>query len=296
MTPHRKPHLLLLSLVLAFAPMAARGEVPPEPNSPSVSTETAGPESSAPDTSSQPAGAAAPQNRTRAFSPGEELVYKVTALGMTAGKARITVGHATNRDGTDAWPVVVQARTDSIFDKVYTVRDRFVTWWHPETDRVIGADFYADEGGKKHRSMSKIDHSTGKAEVLRILDWKGGERTRRSYDVPPGAYDIAGAIMALRGRPLVPGTIEEIDVFTGKKTFKLRCIVERVEKRKTGAGTFDAIATRIQLGFDGNFASKRDLLAWFSNDERRVPLRVEAEFALGSIVADLLESRKGISL
>lgn len=293
MNTHRIPSLLLLSLFLMVLcpPTVAGGEAPTAPTT-SAPVGDGAPTESSP-TESSPLQA---PRKARSFTPGEELVYKVTALGMTAGKARITVGHATNRDGIDAWPVVVQARTDSIFDKVYTVRDRFVTWWHPETDRVIGADFYADEGGKKHRSMSKIDHGTGKAEVLRILDWKGGERSKKTYDVPPGAYDIAGAIMALRGRPLVPGTVEEIDVFTGKKIFKLRCIVERVEQRKTSAGTFEALATRIQLGFEGQFASKRDLLAWFSNDDRRIPLRVEAEFALGSIVADLLEARKGISL
>jgi hypothetical protein len=215
---------------------------------------------------------------------------------MTAGKARITVGHNTPKDGMNAWPVVVQARTDSIFDKVYTVRDRFVTWWHPSTGRVIGADFFADEGGKRHRSMSKLDHESGSAEVLRIRDWKGGERSRRTYEMTPGAYDIAGAIMALRGRSLEPGSVHEIDVFTGKKVFKLRCIVDKIEKVKTGAGTFEAVSTRIQLGFDGQFASKRDVRAWFSRDERQLPLRFEAEFTLGTIVADLIETKRGITL
>jgi Protein of unknown function (DUF3108) len=229
------------------------------------------------------------------FTPGEELVYQITALGMTAGKARISVGLGAERDGVTAWPVVVQARTDALFDSVYTVRDKFVTWWDPESGRVIGADFYADEGGKRHRSMSRIDHAGGKAEVLRVREWNG-KRSRDSYEVPAGTFDIAGAIFELRRRDLRPGAVEEVDVFTGRKVFKLRCTVERTEKVKTEAGSFDAVAVRIQLGFDGQFASKRDVRAWFSNDERRVPIRFEAEFALGSIVAELVQEKRGIRL
>lgn len=229
------------------------------------------------------------------FTPGEELVYKITALGMTAGKARISVGSSTKRDGVSAWPVVVQARTDSIFDSIYSVKDRFVTWWDPSTGRVFANELYAEERGKRHRSRSRLDHEGGKAEVQRVKEWSG-EKSTRSYDIPAGAYDIAGAIFALRGRPMEPGTVEEVDVFDGKKVFRLRCIVEGREKVKVGAGSFDAIATRVQLGFDGNFQSKRDLKTWFSADERRIPLRLEAEFVLGSVVADLVSAQKGVTL
>lgn len=229
------------------------------------------------------------------FTPGEELVYKVTALGMHAGKARISVGLGAPRDGVEAWPVVVQARTDSIFDSIYTVRDKFVTWWHPETNRVIGADFFADEGGRRQRSTSRLDHERGKAEVQRYREWNGS-RSKGTYDIPPGAFDIAGAIFELRRRGLEPGSVEEIDVFTGKNVFRMRAVVERRETLRTAAGTFPAVQVRISLGFDGQFASKRDVKAWFSDDERHVPLRFEAEFVLGSIVAELLEERRGIRI
>lgn len=229
-----------------------------------------------------------------AFSPGEELVFEVGALGLTAGKARISVGTSTPRDGVSAWPIVVQAKTHSIFDAIYSVRDQFISWWHPETGRVVGADFYANENGKKHRSRSRLDHDAGKAEVKR--EKASGKRSVDSYDIPPGSYDIAGAIMALRGRPLKVGDVEEIAVFTGRKVFNLRCQVTGTEKVKTSLGTFDAVVTRVQLGFDGQFASKRDVKAWFSNDPRHLPLKLEAEFLLGSVVGQLVEYKKGISL
>lgn len=232
--------------------------------------------------------------RPRAFSPGEELVYQIEALGMEAGKGRVTVGTPTDRDGVRALPIVAQGRTDSLFDRVYSVRDKFITWWDPATGRVIGSDLQADEGGKKHRSRSVLDHAAGKAYVRR--EKVTGERTQSTYDLPAGTFDIAGAVMELRNRKLEPGTVEEVKVFTGKKTFTMRCKVEARERITVPAGSFDAVRTTISLGFDGKFASKGDVVGWFSADERHIPLRLEAELVLGTLRSELVQYRKGVSL
>lgn len=229
-------------------------------------------------------------SRAPAFRPGEELEYEIRALGMKAGRARIQVGTWTERDGVKSWPLVVNARTDSLFDSIYSVRDRFISWWDPETGQVIGADFWAEERGKKHRSRSHLDHEAGKAEVFRFKEWNG-ERSTRNYKIPSGSYDIAGAIYALRQRPLEVGTVEEVDVFTGSKVFKLRCHVEAIETIQVGAGSFRAVRARLQTGFDGQFASKRDVRIWFSADDRKLPLRMEADLVLGSVVASLARAR-----
>jgi hypothetical protein len=226
------------------------------------------------------------------FTPGEELVYEVEALGMNAGKARISVGAAADRDGSSAWPIVVWARTDSLFDAVYPVRDRFVSWWEPDSGRALGADLFADEGGKKRRESSRVDHALGKAEVRRE---KGSERSTSSYPVPAGVFDIAGALMALRGEDLAVGQVVQLPVFTGKKVFTLRCTIVGTEKIETDAGSFDTLVARVQLGFDGKFAAKRDLKVWFSADEQKIPVRLEVEFVLGHLVAQLVQYHRGVT-
>jgi hypothetical protein len=123
----------------------------------------------------------------RAFSPGEELVYQIEALGMDAGKGRVTVGTPADRDGVRALPIVAQGRTDSIFDRVYSVRDKYITWWDPATGRVIGSDLQADEGGK---STARACSTTRRARPPP----REGERPHRAPTTPPGP-DIAGAVM-----------------------------------------------------------------------------------------------------
>ena len=65
------------------------------------------------------------------------------------------------------------------------------------------------------------------------------------------------------------------------------------ETVETQAGAFDAWKVEVRTAFEGNFASKRDTFIWFSADENRVPVRVSAEFAVGSVVVNLSGYRPG---
>jgi hypothetical protein len=50
---------------------------------------------------------------------------------------------------------------------------------------------------------------------------------------------------------------------------------------------------RVQTAFGGKLESKRDLVAWFTTDEARVPVRVDAEFVLGTLRAELADYKGG---
>ena len=73
-----------------------------------------------------------------AFLPGERAAYKVHFLGMPAGEARIQVGAPTRQWGTEVWPIVTDARSDSAVAFFFPVRDRFVTYWDYASSRSIG--------------------------------------------------------------------------------------------------------------------------------------------------------------
>jgi hypothetical protein len=62
---------------------------------------------------------------------------------------------------------------------------------------------------------------------------------------------------------------------------------------ETRAGKFDSWKVEVRTAFEGNFASKRDTFIWFSADEHRIPVRVSAEIALGSVVVNLSGYRPG---
>lgn len=235
-------------------------------------------------------GSSAHAGGVSAFGPGEQSTYKVSYLGASAGTAQITVGAETTQWGKRVLPLVTMARSEGAVD-FYPIRDKFVSYWDFSRERCIGSDLYADENKVKRRQRIKFDHDAGRATVVKQKE--GADEQSRHYDVESGAFDIASATFALRNMNLEVGKTYELPVFTGARSFTMRATVEGQQHLETVLGTKDVFKIRVQTGFSGKFESKRDLFAYLTADDARVPVRIEAEFVLGTIRAELSDYKSG---
>jgi len=219
------------------------------------------------------------------FGPGEQIDFTIDYLGIHTGEARILVGQAEG----PVWPVITRARTDGLA-AIVDIREHLVSYWDSETRLPRGSDLQAIEVGDRHNDSARFDRDTGKA-TIRIV--RKGRKVENSYPLDPVAQDFASALLWLRLQPLVEEARFEIPVFTTKGTFQLQASVVGRETVVTPAGTFAAWKVQVRTAFDGKFASRRDTFVWFSADESKIPVRVSAEFALGSVVVSLASYRPG---
>ncbi len=60
------------------------------------------------------------------FTVGEQTSYEVSWLGLTAGKASITVGWPVEQEGRQVWPLVCVG-TSTGAASIFPVTDRFVS-------------------------------------------------------------------------------------------------------------------------------------------------------------------------
>jgi hypothetical protein len=237
-----------------------------------------------------PMSARAAEPVAAAFGPGEQSTYRVHYLGVSAGTAKITVGAETTQWGAKVWPIVTLANTDSLL-AVYPVRDRFVTYWDMSGGRSVGHELYADEGRKKRRQRVQLDHH---GKVAKVMKQKEGEGpSERTYEIEPGTSDVAAATFMLRNQPLAVGRTFDLPVFTGAKSFVMKAHVEGVETLETSIGNREVFKIRVQTAFGGKFESKRDMYAFVTTDATHIPVRIEAEFLLGKLVAELTEYKAG---
>lgn len=233
---------------------------------------------------------AAAEAECRAFGPGEQATYRIEYLGVTAGMTQITVGAPTKFSGQDVWPIVSVARSDPDLG-VWPIKDKYVTYWQPSRQTAVGSDLFADENRKRRRQRVKWLPDGTSALVVKQ---KEGEAPREStHQLQPGTTDVAGATFALRNRPLRVGDAYEYPVFTGSKTFLLSARVEGRQKVKTPLGVRDAVRVRVKTAFSGKLESKRDIIAFFSDDPFHIPLRIEMDFVVGTMVAELTEYKQG---
>lgn len=221
-----------------------------------------------------------------AFGPGEQITYQVSWLGLLAGTAEVTVG-AESTDRPGSWPILTTGRCDLV---IYPIREKIVAWWDPASTRSRGLELYAEENRKRRRMRIEFDSASGKARVMRQVE---GESPRESQvEVPPGSVDVASAVFFLRAARLADGEELTMPIFTGSKLFKGIALVEGRAPLETPLGEKQAVKVRLRTEFSGNLAA-RELRMWFSDDAAHIPMRMEADFALGPVVVEWTDYKAG---
>jgi len=230
--------------------------------------------------------AVSPEPPPGSLGPGEQITFKVSWLGLPAGAADVTVG-AESPDRPGSLPIVTNGRSDLV---IYPIHNRIVSWWDPASGRSRGLDMVADENHKRRRLRVEFDAPAGKARVWKQME---GEPVRESQvEVPPGTVDVASAVFFLRGSRLADRDTVEMPIFTGSKLFKGTAVVEGRSKLKTPLGERQAVKVRLRTEFSGQLTA-RELRMWFSDDDAHVPMRMEADFALGPVVVEWTDYKPG---
>ncbi len=230
--------------------------------------------------------AAAAEACAQGFAPGEETVFSVSYLNIPTGEARLRVG---NPEG-DIWPVILQARTSGAAS-LLDIREHLVSYWDAPRRLSRGSDLQAYEVGDIHRDSARFDASGRQVTV--VEQRRGRAANRTVLDVPEGALDLTGAFMWLRLQQLEVGRQYQLPVVTGTSQFTLVADVLAREPVRTPAGEFQSFKIRVRTGFDGKFSTKRDTFLWLSEAEGHHLVRASAEFAVGSVVAELKSYHPG---
>jgi hypothetical protein len=231
--------------------------------------------------------AAAVDTATPAFGPGEQVTYRVSWLGIPTGSGQVTVG-AELPDRPGIWPIVTIGRSDLA---IYPMRDKIITYWDPAAARSQGLDLFADENHKRRRQRIDFHPAAGTATVLRQKE--GEAIDQKEIAVPPDATDVASAVFLLRTRRLAVGDEFAFPIFTGAKVFEGRAVVEERGNLDTPLGPQAVVRVRLRTGFAGKLQAQRDLRMWFTDNAAHVPVRMEADFALGTVVVEWTDYKPG---
>jgi hypothetical protein len=224
-----------------------------------------------------------------AFGPGEHSKFVVSYLGVPAGEFELSVGMLMKRDGREVWPILSVAKTEI---PIYTINDKYVAFWDPRAQEHVGTDFWIDENKKKRREHVHMKRSESKALVKRALQ---GEPLHDTwYDIDPTALDVSCAVMWLRNIPLEVGKKYSRPVFTGAVAFTMSAeVLEKTKLKTEKFGEKEVWKLAVFTEFAGQLAQKRNLTAYLSADSLQAVVRMEAEFILGQINADLVEFEAG---
>jgi len=173
----------------------------------------------------------------------------------------------------------------------------------------LDADFTSEVAGQGWRSIyCTLTEKYQRYRVTETSEFRpGGVRSRRESTregaSPPkwmnfyvkGLRDMAGALLLARSQPLDNGDRLSLAVFPGEWMYLVRIKVLGREKLRWQDRKRDVIRCSVEIDWiDKDYTLKPHKkfhrgTVWVSDDELRMPLRVEVKVFIGSVFAELVE-------
>ena len=222
---------------------------------------------------------------------GEKLTFSLGWGPITAGEATLEV-KALPEGKTEFLSFAhgnnAVSRIYPVFDTVYTrVRNKGLM------TEVFRKNLH--EGKFHNTSIIRFDRKGEKAWLSDTVftDMKT-RKVKRSADtavaIQGAEHSIMSAFYFVRTMPLTVGDTTRFSAVSGKKRYELKVLVHGREQLKTSIGTVNTVKVEPVLDGDGIFVSKGRIFIWLTDDDRRIPVLMECEIALGSIKAKLIKA------
>jgi hypothetical protein len=226
--------------------------------------------------------AAGELSSARSFQVGEQLTYEISWLAITAGTAVMAVSDAGSDGNRPLAKLVTTAQSRPVITKFFPVDNRVESIVDPATLLPEHLIFKRREGKKKEDIEYSFHQKEGTVSIV-----KNG--TSEIQEMPPGTQDVISCLYYARSElELQPGSSLTMNVYHDKKNRKLDVRVEEIETVSGPWGEVETARVLVIMPFQGLFLNKGNIRVWFTNDDRRIPVRMKAKVVIGSIVADLV--------
>ncbi|HEY8368317.1 MAG TPA: DUF3108 domain-containing protein [Thermodesulfobacteriota bacterium] len=216
-----------------------------------------------------------------AVAVGEALHYDIAWMGIPAGRATIAVEPPVAHRDRTAVRLVATARSNAFVDAFYEVRVEVESLWDCQGRYSLLFTHRGREGRRVRDRRYVFD--LPRQEVRR--EWAGDPVER--FPLLSPVQDPFSILFEARVRPLEVGRTFTLEAFEGRRRWEVDVQVLRRQRVTVPAGTFDAIVVKPLLKFEGVFQQKGDVVVWLTDDERRIPVRMESKVRIGRVAAEL---------
>jgi len=233
------------------------------------------------------------------FRIGEKITHEVyyNYFRFTAGYMTFSTLPFVQVNGRKAYQFTIDLKSASLFNSIYTVEDRVVTLvdyehWLPRLYTL-----HVKESGQLREGRSYFDFQSLRAryEEKKVSKKKGAEQKNQEWEILPYSQNIFSVIYYMRlfawrdGKEYAFRVADDGEnlVFKGR-------VVER-ELLKTDIGPIKAIKIKPEITVKGAFKPVGDIYIWLSDDERKLPLRIESKIKIGTIVSEITDYQPGNS-
>jgi hypothetical protein len=280
MPKHTTAFLSLVLALLLLAPMAGQQRTPPPEGKPTGGAPA-----------SQAARTAPPREMSVPFRPGETLTYDVGwSTFLTAGTATTSVLEKRPTSSSTAYYIVAEGQPIDLLTRLYKLHYRADTLLDAYTLLPRRGSIVSQEGQRRKTQVTTYDQRARSA----TYEVQSATRLKRTLRLPAATQDPLSAIYAMRTMTFRPGETLKMTVAEGGELVNVQIAVVGRETVRSGLGTTTAwkLVPSVRDG-KGRLETTRRMAMWVSDDERRLPVKMEAELAVGTFTLVLRDARVG---
>ena len=211
------------------------------------------------------------------FAAGETLTYDVSwSSFVTAGTATLAVKEKKPSFGSVAYYIVAEGQPTPLLSKLYTLYYKMDTLVDVFSLLPQRASVFSQEGRRRRMKVTQFDQQARRAQY----EVQTATLVRTTRAVPAYTQDPLAALYVLRTIPLKEGERMTMPIAESGTLYRITVTVGPRERVRTGLGTIDA--WRVTPAIAGGAQGARGMVVWISTDDRRLPVRMETELAVGT--------------
>jgi hypothetical protein len=229
--------------------------------------------------------------KERAFDVGEWFKFRIHYGLINAGYATVEVQEAI-KNNTKVFHAIGKGYTTGMSRFFFRVDDNYESYFDKETGNPVQFVRKINEGGYTKNQEGFFSQSPNK---VFLKDYKNN--SENTFLIPENTQDIMSTFYYLRNHPNVDklkvGESIVVDMFFDNETtkFKLKYLGNEDLDTKFGIISTKIFRPLVQTG--RVFKEQESLTVWISDDDNKIPIRIQANLIVGSIKADL-DAFKGL--
>ncbi|MGJ8591197.1 MAG: DUF3108 domain-containing protein [Aquaticitalea sp.] len=228
----------------------------------------------------------------QAFQSGEWFKFEMSYSNwLKAGNATMEVKETTY-NGKPVFHVVGKGWTTGAIKWFFKVKDRYESYF----DKFSGLPYKSirqiDEGGHTKDIEIEFDQNNKKAVVK-----NNKHKTEKTFSTEQNVQDMVSAFYYLRNNydtnTIKEGDVVSLNMFFDDENYNFRLKFLGKETIDTNFGKVKTLRFRPYVMAGRVFKEEESLTLWVSADENKIPLKIKADLAVGSLQANL-EAFKGL--
>lgn len=232
------------------------------------------------------------QKADSAFQDGEWFRFKMSYSGwLKAGNATLSVSETT-LEGKNVFHVVGKGWTTGMINWFFKVEDQYESYFDSQSGRPYKFIRKIDEGGYTKDIEIAFDHKDQQALVHNKK-----RDSKKTFPIKNNVQDMVSAYYYLRNNYNVDeveiGESIELNMFFDQENYMFKLKYLGPDILTTDFGKIKTHKFRPYVLAGRVFKEEESLTLWVSADKNKLPLKVQADLAVGSLRAEL-DAFKGL--